>query len=74
VTAPPDLCERAVSGTAPVARNRPRGLKPAVAVVTRMSDPNDPERGDFRAFSISVAISLALVVLALQVYAGLGMI
>jgi hypothetical protein len=39
-----------------------------------MSDPNDSERRDPRAFAISVAISLALVVLALQVYAELGMI
>ena len=39
-----------------------------------MSDPNDPERRDPRAFAISVASSVVLVVLLLQLYAELGMI
>jgi hypothetical protein len=49
-------------------------LNPAIAVTSLMSDPNDPERGDLGRFAISVMISLALVVLALRVYAELGMI
>lgn len=38
-----------------------------------MREPHGPERDEWRTYAISVVISLVLVVLALQMYAELGM-
>jgi hypothetical protein len=39
-----------------------------------MGEPNDPKGSDLRPFAINVVISLAVMVLMLQVYAALHMV
>jgi hypothetical protein len=44
-----------------------------LALEVAMREPHGPERDEWRTYAISVVISLVLVVLALQMYAELGM-